>query len=883
VSRSVRVGREVGDEEGQLIATATGRQGRLQRHRIIERPRLTRLLEESKSRVLVFVAPAGFGKSTLADQWIASGGRSGAWFRARRSSTDVAALALDIARASTSVVPGCEERLREHLRAVPAAGENVEVLAEILGEDLAAWPATAWLVIDEYQEIAGAQPAERFVQALIEGCSIQIVIASRAQPSWATQRLILHGELFELTQEDLAMRQSEVAEVLRDRGAPSSTLLKLADGWPAAIGLASVSLAQIREPAQVTQLEGVHESLYRFFAEEIFGTFERGVQDGLVTLSIAPVIDRQLAAQLLGTEVGDAVCVAALGVGIMVERGNQLELHPLARSFLDERADRVATSIADIAEKCVAHYRSRTDWDAALEVITRHALRNEVVPTLEAGLDDLLETARISTIEEWCKSAVSLEVESPWISLARAEIALRQARFTEAQTHAEAAAVDESDVTFRALCVAGRAAHMASREEEAVELYRIAQAAAPTDAARRDAQWSEAVCLIDLEAPEALDVLTELRSKRIRSDPTDRIRSAGTTLAFQLKFGPLDLTEADDAFELLDAVRDPMLQTSFLSIYGGNLAASARYADALAVSSLLLDLARRLRVDFAVPFAHCTSASALAGLRNWQYAEEHTRRALNVARTTRDVYAEQIAVAGAMRVLLQQGKHEQALALPSPEERRSLPAGTAEVLASRALALACASRLSEADSTLTNSRGISSAFEPKLLATAVTAVIALKANSRAAVDRVREFVSESVETRAFDILVTVYRSVPALLRVALSHPDSRDEVSRLVHRVGDEDLADAVDRPVNSEDPRARLSNREREVLGLMEEGLTNRQVAQALFLSEATAKAHAHSIYDKLGVRSRREIAYQALLRRSNQATSAMDETDGGTGSSVL
>jgi len=48
------------------------------------------------------------------------------------------------------------------------------------------------------------------------------------------------------------------------------------------------------------------------------------------------------------------------------------------------------------------------------------------------------------------------------------------------------------------------------------------------------------------------------------------------------------------------------------------------------------------------------------------------------------------------------------------------------------------------------------------------------------------------------------------------------------------------------------LSPREREVLKLVAEGLTNAQVAEMLFLSPRTVNAHLSSIYHKLGVGSR-------------------------------
>ena len=137
-----------------MATTATASEVRIRKRRIVERPRLFALLDDTKAPVRMLVAPAGYGKTTLAEQWVARDGRRSAWFTARSSSTDVAALALGIAKSATAIVPDCDARLRTHLRALPAPAENVQTLAEILGEDLGKWPADAWLVIDDYHEIA---------------------------------------------------------------------------------------------------------------------------------------------------------------------------------------------------------------------------------------------------------------------------------------------------------------------------------------------------------------------------------------------------------------------------------------------------------------------------------------------------------------------------------------------------------------------------------------------------------------------------------------------------------------------------------------------------------------------------------------------------------
>jgi DNA-binding NarL/FixJ family response regulator len=56
----------------------------------------------------------------------------------------------------------------------------------------------------------------------------------------------------------------------------------------------------------------------------------------------------------------------------------------------------------------------------------------------------------------------------------------------------------------------------------------------------------------------------------------------------------------------------------------------------------------------------------------------------------------------------------------------------------------------------------------------------------------------------------------------------------------------------NMRSPRPSLTGRERDILAQLATGLGNREIARALFISEATVKTHLRRIYDKLGVDTR-------------------------------
>lgn len=61
------------------------------------------------------------------------------------------------------------------------------------------------------------------------------------------------------------------------------------------------------------------------------------------------------------------------------------------------------------------------------------------------------------------------------------------------------------------------------------------------------------------------------------------------------------------------------------------------------------------------------------------------------------------------------------------------------------------------------------------------------------------------------------------------------------------------------EEPSGRLSAREQEILDLIGEGMTNRQIARTMFLAEKTVKNYVSSLLAKLGLTSRTQAAIYA------------------------
>ena len=414
--------------------------------------------------------------------------------------------------------------------------------------------ADAWLVIDDYHEIADEPRAEDFVRGSRSGFFRP---ASDCQPRSTVVDLdedLLYGDAFEVHPD--GARDGQPGSRRGSRGSQRQ-LSALCLVLLRTVGLRSSGSRRFLCRDRGRTPDQVPESLYRFFADEVFTSLGSDVQArNNDALGCASSLNRELAGALLGTDSANAVVANALDVGILVEREARLDIHPLARAFLKERVRRLGSVPAEGAvETCITHYRLRGEWDAAFDTAASNACVDDLEALMREALAELLDTGRLQTVELWNDVASEMGLSAPIFLLSRGEVALRLGRRIEAMSNAQAAAERDPRLAYRAMSIAGTAAHLASREEDALAFFARAEAAAATESERRDASWGELRCLIDLEDSGAHAALARLSEGISLGQPREFVRAAAHLLYLQTRQGSLDLEHADIAYDVLPGPR----------------------------------------------------------------------------------------------------------------------------------------------------------------------------------------------------------------------------------------------------------------------------------------------------------------------------------------
>jgi LuxR family transcriptional regulator, maltose regulon positive regulatory protein len=837
----------------------------LERRNIIRRPRLTQILDKSTARGRMLVAPAGYGKTTLARQWLED--KRFAWYQGGPATMDVAALAAGLADVCSAIVPGAGERMRARLRVANSPEDDAEPLAELLAEDLADWPEEVWLAIDDYQYAMAAKASELFVDILFTTTSIPLLLMSRERPGWVTARRLLYGEVHELSRATLAMDQDEVEQMVSVSGADAVGLLALADGWPAVIGLA----ASLQRPVP----ERVPGALYEFFAEELLASLPKAVEDDLSQLALAPSLKRGIPNLLLGREADEALRRGEL-VGILRrDEDGSYAMHPLIRSFLLQRNTDQSSGLREAAQGLIGEYVRQGDWDAAFAVTEGVGDDALFLELFEKGFAVLLAKGRLATLNRWISHGEKKELKAPVLQLAQAEVAYRlgdarRARGIAAHSVAEPGNAD--GLAGRFLLLAGKAALLLHDTETARGYLRGAQLERLTQDEQYEAAWGGFLCAARLETEDADKRLIEL-SLLSQGVPDRQLRVLTGRWIVGVRLGTIaGLRDAfDSALPLVTRAADPTVRTAFLISRIHLLNLLAQYAEALGAIGELEAQARDFRLEFAVPHIAMAHALAHLGLRQFAQAAPLIAHAEEAGMRRNDVFIRMNSAALRARLLLYLGLASDAVAHLS-EHWEVLPERSlhAEYLSLRALARTCTGDFEAAGQELSALEGITAGIEARVLGCCAKAVASARTRSNDADVVVGQALEASLETGNYDGLILACRLSPDLTEALARQPNCQTHLAAVIRSAGDHLLARQLGITLPPRVSADCLTPRESEVYELLALGRTNKEIAGALFISEPTAKVHTLHVLDKLSLRSRTEVALHAAEARGGYAADA-------------
>jgi LuxR family maltose regulon positive regulatory protein len=296
------------------------------------------------ARVTLITAPAGFGKSTLAAQWARDTDRAVVWISLHSESNTPGRFLDDLLLAL--------EHSATAPFAAPTSGEStLNSVLSCLETASDTQPMT--IVLDDYHLIEN-RDVHRVVNALIHEltANVSVMILSRTLPPLVLGRLRVEGQVREITEVDLRFDRRDVATLVAmetDRELSLGQIARLTqrtDGWIAGIRLALFAVAQVDDEQIDTMLDAfsAHQWLDDYIVEEVLA----GLPDELRQFVLRTASLRVLEPEL---------CDAVLGIDNSAEM-----IDELARRLIFVRRDtRTGLGVAYHAlfSECVEHIAKR--------------------------------------------------------------------------------------------------------------------------------------------------------------------------------------------------------------------------------------------------------------------------------------------------------------------------------------------------------------------------------------------------------------------------------------------------------------------------------------------------------------------------------------------
>jgi LuxR family transcriptional regulator, maltose regulon positive regulatory protein len=263
------------------------------RPRAIARPRLVERLNEGLHHKLALIsAPAGFGKTTLVSEWVAGCGRPVAWLSLDEADNDLVRFLEYLVAAVQTVAPDLGAGLLGALRAPQPP--PIESFLTALVNEITMLRDEVVLVLDDYHVI-DAKPIDEALAFLIEHLPppMHLVITTREDPQLPLARLRARGHLAELRAADLRFIASEAAEFLNPvmglnlSAADVAALEDRTEGWIAGLQLAAISMQGHRDAAGFIQsFTGSHRFVMDYLVDEVLHQQPAYIQAFLLRTSI---------------------------------------------------------------------------------------------------------------------------------------------------------------------------------------------------------------------------------------------------------------------------------------------------------------------------------------------------------------------------------------------------------------------------------------------------------------------------------------------------------------------------------------------------------------------------------------------------------------------
>jgi LuxR family transcriptional regulator, maltose regulon positive regulatory protein len=263
------------------------------RPNVVLRARLIARLNAGLHRKLTLIsAPAGFGKTTLLSEWVAACQRPAAWLSLDEGDNDptrfLAYLVAALQTIGSTIGAGVVGVLQS------PQPPSTELILTALLNDITTVPDHFILVLDDYHVI-DAKPLETALTFLLEHLPPQmhLVIATREDPQLPLARLRARDQLTELRAIDLRFTPAEAAGFLKEvmglnlSAEDIAALEERTEGWIAGLQLAAISLQGQQDATSfITSFTGSHRFVMDYLLEEVLKQQPASVQTFLLRTSI---------------------------------------------------------------------------------------------------------------------------------------------------------------------------------------------------------------------------------------------------------------------------------------------------------------------------------------------------------------------------------------------------------------------------------------------------------------------------------------------------------------------------------------------------------------------------------------------------------------------